>query len=173
MLIDIFSDRQHCCIYCRVLWLGHIRTCALHLFIDFRLKIFWFAFLYVFVIILLLRSLSAQFNFDHLIQQKKNGHIPSLVLVISVFSSLNKDFGQGVGSSRGDKRLARMESNVKNRLVKLFTVWRDLLNAGLVLQIPKSNATVVTCKFNWTMALKTRTKCEKKNWKLRKHTSGE
>jgi hypothetical protein len=43
-------------------------------------------------------------------------------LVISVFSSLNKDFGQGVGSSRGDKRLARMESNFKNRLVKLFTV---------------------------------------------------
>ena len=35
---------------------------------------------------------------------------------MSVFSSLNKDFGQGVGSSRGDKRLARMESNVKNRL---------------------------------------------------------
>lgn len=74
---------------------------------------------------------------------------------MSVLSPLNKDFGQGVGSSRGYERLARMESNVENRLVKLFTVRRDLLNACLVLQIPKSNATVVTCKFNWTDGVNT------------------
>lgn len=57
---------------------------------------------------------------------------------------LDKDFSKSVSSSRSDKRFARMKSNIKNRFVKFFAVRCYLLNARLVLQIPQSNATIMT-----------------------------
>lgn len=66
------------------------------------------------------------------------------VCLLANLTLLDKDFSQGVRSSRRDKRLARMESHVEYRLVEFLAVRCDLLHAGLVLQVPQPNAAIVT-----------------------------
>ena len=62
------------------------------------------------------------------------------------FFFLDEDFREGIGSSRGDKRLTRMEGHVENGFVEFLAVRSDFLHARFVLQVPQSDAAIVTCK---------------------------
>ena len=52
--------------------------------------------------------------------------------------------GQRVGAGAGDVRFGGVESHVVDRLVELLPVRRDFLNARFAIQIPQTDATIVT-----------------------------
>lgn len=56
-----------------------------------------------------------------------------------------EDFGESVRPGAGDVAFGRVERHVVDRLLKLLPVGRELLDAGLALQVPKADGAVVTC----------------------------
>lgn len=65
-------------------------------------------------------------------------------LAVGGAGGLDVDPGQGVGSGRGDEGLGRVEGHVVDGLFALLPVGRDLLDAGLTVQVPETQRAVVT-----------------------------
>jgi len=70
-------------------------------------------------------------------------HTEMLKLVISVS---HVDFCNSIGSSTGEEGLGWVESYVIHRLVELFPMNRQFLDARLRLDVPQSDGAVVTWK---------------------------
>ena len=62
--------------------------------------------------------------------------------------TLDVDFCDGVGASTRKERLRRVNSHVVDRLVKLFPMHGQLLDAGLRLDVPQPHRTVVAWQQN-------------------------
>lgn len=58
----------------------------------------------------------------------------------------DEDFGESVGAGAGDVRPERMEGHVQDALVELLAVRRDLLHAGLGVQVPQAHGAVVRAR---------------------------